>query len=168
MLISFLPLVLTDFTSDIQQEIDKIKCSPLRHRQISKHMALGTTSLIIITTETAKAQGQKLIKENRIHFLGFPRYQRFYFSSLPITHVGLLVVQSWCDASRNSRMNLFWGCQAAAWPSTISLLLLAFLVNVSHTLSLPILHGQSSSRGALLCPSYLIQGSGLSRLLCGT
>lgn len=88
MLISFLPLVLTDFTSDIQQEIDKIKCSPLRHRQISKHMALGTTSLIIITTETAKAQGQKLIKENRIHFLGFPRYQRFYFSSLPITHVG--------------------------------------------------------------------------------
>lgn len=132
-------------------------------------MALGTTSqIIIITTETEKAQGQKLIKENFNRFLGFPLYQRFYFSSFPITHVGLLVVRSRCDASRNSRMNLFWGCQAAAWPSTISLLLLAFLVNVSHTLSFPILHGQSSSRGALLCPSYLIQGLGLSRLLCGT
>lgn len=57
MLISFLPLVLTDFTSDIQQEIDEIKCSPLRRRQISKHMALGTTSqIIIIPTETTKAR----------------------------------------------------------------------------------------------------------------
>lgn len=169
MLISFLLLVLTDFTSDIQQEIDEIKCSPLRRREISKHMVLGKTSqIIIITTENAKAQRQKLIRETSNRFLGFHRYQRFYFSSIPITRIGFLVVWSRCDASRNSRMNLFWGCQAAAWLSTISLLLLAFLVNVSHTLSFPILHGQSSSRGALLCPSYLIQGSGLSRLLCGT